>query len=284
MRGICLFIVAQVHPRRRRPARRAQRGASCAGLEEKMGIHGNATCVMSYEEATGWLVGEENRGLRLMFVMMNEARLGVGMQGLAQGEAAYQAAAAFAKERLQGRSLTGPKNPRRARRSDHRPPGRAPHADGSRGRPRGGRAFLLWTALHGDLMHDSPDEAVRDSRRGDYMGLMTPVLKAFLTDRGFKICSDAMQVHGGSRLHRALSGQPVSARLPHRHDLRGDQRHPGARPGGPQAGGQRRPRGDGLLRRDRRLRRRPMTRPANSTPFIDGLAGAKAQLQEATCG
>jgi alkylation response protein AidB-like acyl-CoA dehydrogenase len=82
----------------------------CLGLEEKMGIHGNATCVISHEEATGWLIGEENRGLSIMFVMMNEARLGVGLQGIAQAEAAYQAAAEFAKDRLQGRSLTGPKN------------------------------------------------------------------------------------------------------------------------------------------------------------------------------
>ena len=105
VKGISLFIVPKFIPDADgNPGVRNQ--VFCAGLEEKMGIHGNATCVMSYEEATGWLIGEENSGLKLMFVMMNEARLGVGVQGLAQGEAAYQAAAAFAKDRLQGRSLT----------------------------------------------------------------------------------------------------------------------------------------------------------------------------------
>jgi hypothetical protein len=153
--------------------------------------------VISHEEATGWLIGEENRGLALMFVMMNEARLGVGMQGLAQAEAAYQAAAEFAKDRLQGRSLTGPKN------ADGPADPIIVHPDvrrmlmDARAIIEGGRAFLFWTALHGDLAHGSPDEAAQQKGR-DYMALMTPVLKAFLTDRGFGICSDAMQVHGGS--------------------------------------------------------------------------------------
>jgi hypothetical protein len=162
-----------------------------------MGIHGNATCVISHEEATGWLIGEENRGLNLMFVMMNEARIGVGLQGLSQAEAAYQAAAEFARERLQGRSLTGPKNP------DGPADPIIVHPDvrrmlmDARAVIEGGRAFLFWTALHGDLAHGHPDEAVRQ-KGDDYMALMTPVVKAFLTDRGFRICSDAMQVHGGS--------------------------------------------------------------------------------------
>ena len=153
--------------------------------------------MLSHEEATGWLVGEENRGLPLMFVMMNEARIGVAVQGLAQAEAAYQAAAAFAKERLQGRSLTGPKNP------DGPADPILVHPDvrrmlmDAKAIIEGGRAFLLWTALNGDLATASPDEAVR-ARGADYMALLTPVLKAFLTDRGFRICSDAMQVHGGA--------------------------------------------------------------------------------------
>jgi len=195
-RGISLFIVPKFIPDADgEPGRR--NSVKCLGLEEKMGIHGNATCVISHEEATGWLVGEENRGLALMFVMMNEARLGVGMQGLAQAEAAYQAAAEFAKERLQGRSLTGPKNP------DGPADPIIVHPDvrrmlmDARAIIEGGRAFLYWTALHGDLAEASPDEATRQKGR-DYMALLTPVLKAFLTDRGFRICSDAMQVHGGS--------------------------------------------------------------------------------------
>src|SRR5690606_24045264 len=175
----------------------ARNSVFCDGLEEKMGIHGNATCVIRHEESQGWLVGEENRGLALMFVMMNEARLGVGLQGIAQAEAAYQAAAAFAKDRLQGRSLTGPKNP------DGPADPIIVHPDvrrmlmDARAIVEGGRAFMTWTALHGDLSHASPDEAVRQ-KGADYMALMTPVVKAFLTDRGFQVCSDAMQVHGGS--------------------------------------------------------------------------------------
>jgi len=195
-RGISLFIVPKFLPDADgRPG--ARNSVKCAGLEEKMGIHGNATCVISHEESIGWLVGTENRGLSLMFVMMNEARLGVGMQGLAQGEAAYQAAAQFAKERLQGRALTGPKNP------DGPADPILVHPDvrrllmDSRAVLEAGRAFLFWTALQGDLARRHPDEAVRQ-KADDYMALLTPVLKGFLTDRGFKVASDALQVHGGS--------------------------------------------------------------------------------------
>jgi alkylation response protein AidB-like acyl-CoA dehydrogenase len=195
-RGISLFIVPKFIPDADgKPGQR--NSVKCLGLEEKMGIHGNATCVISHEEATGWLIGEENRGLAIMFVMMNEARIGVGMQGLAQAEAAYQAAVTFAKDRLQGRSLTGPKNP------DGPADPIIVHPDvrrmlmDSRAVIEGGRAFLFWTALHGDLAHGHPDEAVRQKGE-DYMALMTPVVKAFLTDKGFEVCSNAMQVHGGS--------------------------------------------------------------------------------------
>ena len=195
-RGISLFIVPKFIPDADgNPG--VRNSVNCLGLEEKMGIHGNATCVIAHEEAVGWLIGEENRGLAVMFVMMNEARLGVGLQGIAQAEAAYQAAAAFAKDRLQGRSLTGPKNP------DGPADPIIVHPDvrrmlmEARAFIEGGRAFMAWTSLHGDLSHASPDEAVRQKGR-DYMGLMTPVVKAFLTDRGFNVCSDAMQVHGGS--------------------------------------------------------------------------------------
>jgi alkylation response protein AidB-like acyl-CoA dehydrogenase len=196
VKGISLFIVPKFLPDAEgRPG--VRNALNCVGLEEKMGIHGNATCVMQYDEATGWLIGQENSGLKLMFVMMNEARLGVGVQGLAQGEAAYQAAALFAKDRLQGRALTGAKNP--AASADPiivHPDVRRMLMD-AKAVLEGGRLFLLWTALHGDLAKGSPDPAVREKAQ-DYMGLMTPVLKAYLTDRGFKICSDAMQVHGGS--------------------------------------------------------------------------------------
>ena len=195
-RGISLFIVPKFIPDKDgNPG--VRNSVTCLGLEEKMGIHGNATCVIAHEAATGWLIGEENRGLSIMFVMMNEARLGVGMQGIAQAEAAYQAAAEFARDRLQGRSLTGPKNP------DGPADPIIVHPDvrrmlmDAKAIVEGGRAFLFWTALHGDLAHASPDEAVRQ-KGADYMALMTPVLKGFLTDRGFQVCSDAMQVHGGA--------------------------------------------------------------------------------------
>jgi alkylation response protein AidB-like acyl-CoA dehydrogenase len=195
-RGISLFIVPKFIPDAQGDPG-ARNAVKCLGLEEKMGIHGNATCVIGHEEATGWLVGEENRGLSLMFVMMNEARIGVGLQGVAQAEAAYQAAAAFAKERLQGRSLTGPKNPNGPADPIIVHPDVRRMLMDSRALVEGGRAFLLWTALQGDLAHASPDEAVRQKGH-DYMALLTPVLKAFLTDRGFRVCSDAMQVHGGA--------------------------------------------------------------------------------------
>ena len=278
VRGISLFIVPKFIPDAEgKPGER--NGVFCDGLEEKMGIHGNATCVIRHEEAQGWLVGEENQGLRLMFVMMNEARIGVGMQGIAQAEAAYQAAASFAKERLQGRSLTGPKNP------DGPADPIIVHPDvrrmlmDSKAIVEGGRAFLFWTALHGDLAHASGDEAVKQKGR-DYMALMTPVVKGFLTDRGFKVCSDAMQVHGGSGFTEHF---PVSQYL---RDCRIALIYEGAN--GVQA----------LDLVGRKLAadggRAAMTffaevdafvdaeTSADMKPFVDGLAGAKAQLQEAT--
>ena len=197
VKGISLFIVPKFFPKADGSVGARNEGVKCVGLEEKMGIHGNATCVMQYDEAEGYLIGEENSGLRIMFVMMNEARIGVGLQGIAQAEAAYQAARDFAKDRLQGRSLTGPKNP------DGPADPIIVHPDvrrmlmDSRAMIEGGRAFLFWTALHGDLAHGHEDEAVRQ-KAGDYMGLLTPVLKGYLTDKGFKVCVDAMQVHGGS--------------------------------------------------------------------------------------
>ena len=196
VKGISLFIVPKFIPDANgNPGER--NNAKCVGLEEKMGIHGNATCVMQYEDAKGWLVGEPNSGLKLMFVMMNEARVGVGLQGLGQAEAAYQAAVAFAKDRLQGRALTGAKNP------DGPADPIIVHPDvrrmllDSKAFIEGGRAFLFWTSLRGDLSHVHPDEAERE-KAADYMSLLTPVVKGFLTDKGFKACVDAMQVHGGS--------------------------------------------------------------------------------------
>ena len=174
----------------------ARNGVQCVGLEHKMGIHGNATCVMQYEDAVGWLVGEENAGLKAMFVMMNEARLGTGLQGLAIGTAAYQAAVEFARDRLQGRALTGPKNPGGPADPIIVHPDVRRMLLESRAFVEGGQMFILYTALQADLQR-SADEAQRNKAQ-DYMGLLTPVVKGYLTDRGFHVASLAMQVHGGS--------------------------------------------------------------------------------------
>ena len=171
--------------------------ASCGGLEEKMGIHGNSTCVMNYDGATGWLVGEEHKGMRTMFVMMNEARLGVGLQGLSQAAVAYQNAADFANDRLQGRSLSGHAAPDKPADPIIVHPDVRRMLMDTRAIVEGGRAFVYWTALHGDLMHVAEDEKVRE-KASDYMGLLTPVVKGFLTDRGLKGAIDCMQMFGGS--------------------------------------------------------------------------------------
>ncbi len=195
VKGISLFIVPKFIPDAS-GAPGERNGVKCVGLEEKMGIHGNATCVMQYEDAQGWLVGEENAGLKIMFVMMNEARLGVGVQGLAQGEAAYQAAVEFARDRLQGRSLTGKKNPEGPADPIIVHPDVRRMLMDTRAFTEAGRAFMLWTALHGDLQR-SPD-AAQAEKASDYMGLLTPVVKAYLTEKGFQAAKEGMQVHGGS--------------------------------------------------------------------------------------
>ncbi len=195
-RGISLFIVPKFLPDAdNKPG--ARNSVYCDGLEEKMGIHGNATCVIRHEESQGWLVGEENRGLSLMFVMMNEARVGVGLQGIAQGEAAYQAAVSFAKDRLQGRSLTGPKNPEGPADPIIVHPDVRRMLMTSRALLEGGRAFLFWVALNGDLAHVHTNPDARQKAH-DIAALMTPVVKGYLTDKGLQVCSDALQIHGGS--------------------------------------------------------------------------------------
>ncbi|MGJ7039590.1 alkylation response protein AidB-like acyl-CoA dehydrogenase [Shinella sp. BE166] len=194
-KGISLFIVPKfILKDDGTPG--TKNGVSCGAIEHKMGIHGNATCVMNYDEATGWLIGAENKGLNAMFVMMNEARLGVGLQGLSIAEIAYQNAANYARERLQGRSLSGVKNPN----------GKADplivHPDIRRtlmtikAWTEGGRAFTLWTALKSDIAHRSADEKERQAA-DDILGLMTPILKGVLTDKGFDHAVMAQQVFGG---------------------------------------------------------------------------------------
>jgi alkylation response protein AidB-like acyl-CoA dehydrogenase len=170
---------------------------SCGAIEKKMGIHGNATCVMNYDGAKGWLVGEPEKGLAGMFIMMNAARLGVGLQGMAQGEVAYQNAAAYAKDRRQGRALHQDERDANAKADPI-----IVHADvrrmlmEARAYTEAGRALVLWGALQVDLMRRSQDEAERQSA-DDLLGLITPVIKGFLTDKGFKAAVEAQQVFGG---------------------------------------------------------------------------------------
>ncbi len=171
-------------------------GVSCGSIEHKMGIHGNATCVMNYDGATGWLVGEANRGLNAMFVMMNEARLAVGVQGLGQSEVAYQNAVAYAKDRLQGRALTGAKAPERPADPIIVHPDIRRTLMQIRAFNEGARALVLWTALQADILHRSEDPKERQAA-DDHMGLMTPVVKGVLTDRGFANAVEAQQVFGG---------------------------------------------------------------------------------------
>jgi alkylation response protein AidB-like acyl-CoA dehydrogenase len=171
-------------------------GVTCGSIEHKMGIHGNATCVMNYDAARGWLVGEANRGLNAMFVMMNEARLGVAVQGLGQSEVAYQNAATYAKERLQGRALTGPKNPDKPADPIIVHPDVRRTLMTIRAINEAARALVLWTALKSDIAHRSQDEGERRSA-DDHLGLMTPVLKGVLTDLGFDNAVKAQQIYGG---------------------------------------------------------------------------------------
>ncbi|PXW70963.1 hypothetical protein C7964_102863 [Loktanella sp. PT4BL] len=170
----------------------ARNGVSVGKIEEKMGIHGNSTCVMNYDEATGFLVGEEHKGMRAMFTMMNEARLGVGLQGYAQAEAAYQNAVAYANDRLQGRDVTGAKNP------DGPADPLIVHPDIRRNLMdqksfvEGARAFTFWGAYLIDRAHKNQDKDA-----DGLISLMTPVIKGFLTDKGFEYATAAQQVYGG---------------------------------------------------------------------------------------
>jgi alkylation response protein AidB-like acyl-CoA dehydrogenase len=169
----------------------------CGSIEHKMGIHGNSTCVMNYDGAKGWLVGEAEKGLAAMFIMMNAARLGVGLQGLAQGEVAYQNAVAYAKDRRQGRALK-PEDRDEGARADTL----FVHPDVRRMLMRGkafneaARALILWGALQVDLARKAQTEEERQSA-DDLVSLLTPVIKGYLTDRGFETTVDMQQVFGG---------------------------------------------------------------------------------------
>ena len=194
-KGISLFIVPKFMVNEDGSVG-ARNTVSCGAIEHKMGIHGNSTCVMNYDEATGYLLGAENKGLAAMFVMMNEARLGVGLQGLSIAEVAYQNAVNYARERIQGRSLSGVKAP------DKKADPIIVHPDIRRALltiksfTEAGRAFTLWTALKSDIAHRSGD-ATEKQTADDLLGLATPILKGVLTDKGFDHAVMAQQVFGG---------------------------------------------------------------------------------------
>jgi alkylation response protein AidB-like acyl-CoA dehydrogenase len=197
-KGISLFIVPKFVPNGVGEAATngARNGIYCGGIEHKMGIHGNSTCQMVLDGATGWLVSEPNKGLNAMFVMMNGARLGVGMQGLGLTEAAYQNAVAYAKDRIQGRSLGGVKAPEKQADPIIVHPDVRKMLLTARAYAEAGRAFGYWVALQADILRNHPDEDARKDAN-DMMSLMTPIVKAFMTDNGFFCASECLQVFGG---------------------------------------------------------------------------------------
>jgi alkylation response protein AidB-like acyl-CoA dehydrogenase len=195
IRGISLFLVPKFLPKTDGEVG-PRNGLMCGGLEHKMGLRASATCVMNFEEATGWLIGQPHQGMRAMFTMMNDARLEVGIQGLGVAEVAYQSAAAYAKERLQGRALGGAKHP------DKPADPIVVHPDvrrmllTMRATSEGARAFAYWIGMTADLAKKHPDAGIRQDAE-DLLALMTPVVKAYMTDEGSATANLGIQVMGG---------------------------------------------------------------------------------------
>lgn len=191
IKGVSLFIVPKFIVKED-GSEGMRNGVSCGAIEEKMGIHGNSTCVMNYDEATAYLLGDEHKGMRAMFTMMNHARLGVGLQGLAQAEAAYQNAVVYAKDRLQGRAVTGAESP------DTPADPIIVHPDVRRSLMdqksfvEGARAFVYWGAMLIDQAH-----GLADKDADGMISLLTPVIKGFLTDKGYDMTVQAQQLYGG---------------------------------------------------------------------------------------
>ena len=194
-KGISLFVVPKVLVKDD-GSLGERNSVSCGSLEHKMGIHGNATCVMNYDGAKGWIVGEENKGLAAMFIMMNAARMWVGMQGLGQAEVAFQNAVHYARDRRQGRALTGPQD------KDEKADTLFVHPDVRRmlmeakSLTEGLRALMLWGALQVDLAQHAATEEERQAA-DDLVQLLTPVLKGYGTDKGFDVAVMCQQVFGG---------------------------------------------------------------------------------------
>ena len=196
IRGISLFIVPKFLPRREGDGdgwtAGERNGVRCGAIEHKMGIRASATCVMNFDDAAGWLVGAPHKGMRAMFSMMNAARLGVGMQGLGLAEVAYQNAAAYAKERAQGRSLTGAKYPDRAADPIVVHPDVRRMLLKQRAVTEGARVLAYWTGMQIDIAERHADPAAED-----FVAVITPVVKAMFTDHGFEAANLAVQTYGG---------------------------------------------------------------------------------------
>ncbi len=196
VKGISLFVVPKFLVTED-GAIGERNAVTCGGLETKMGIHGNATCVMNYDGATGWLLGEEHNGMRAMFTMMNEARLSVALQGYSQGEVAYQNALGFARDRLQGRDVTGVKNPDGPADPIIVHPDVRRNLLDQKSHVEGGRALVYWGSSLIDRSHRMEDEDAEDM-----VSLLIPVMKGFLTDKGFDTCVLAQQTLGGAGFTR----------------------------------------------------------------------------------
>ncbi len=195
IKGVSLFLVPKFLPKADgTPGER--NGARCGSIEHKMGIKASATCVMNFDDAKGWLIGEKHKGMQAMFAMMNTERVAVGVQGLGLAEASYQGAVAYAKERLQGRSLSGAKYP------DKPADPLIVHPDirrmllTQRAYIEGSRALAVWAAKAIDTAKKHPDPAER-AKAEDFVAIVTPVIKAFLTDAGYEATNLGVQVLGG---------------------------------------------------------------------------------------
>jgi alkylation response protein AidB-like acyl-CoA dehydrogenase len=194
-RGISMFLIPKFLPNAD-GSLGARNAVSCGSIEHKMGLKGSATCVLNFDGATGWLVGEPNKGMRAMFTLMNGARLGVGLQGLGLAEVSYQNAVAYARERQQGRALSGVKE------SDAPADRIVHHADVRRGLlwmrafTEGARALAVWTGMLIDDELRSTDQSTREEA-SELVALMTPVVKAFFTDLGFTATNIGLQTFGG---------------------------------------------------------------------------------------
>jgi alkylation response protein AidB-like acyl-CoA dehydrogenase len=194
-KGISLFIVPKVMVGDD-GALGSPNSVSCGSIEHKMGIRGQATCVMNYDGATGYMVGEENKGLAAMFIMMNAARVGVAIQGLAQGDIAYQNGVQYAKDRRQGRSLTGAKDPTAKADPIIVHPDVRRMLMEAKALTEGLRALCLWGAFQSDLIHAATSDEERQAA-DDLLSLLTPVMKGYGTDKGYEIATNMQQIYGG---------------------------------------------------------------------------------------